>query len=258
MTLPAPAATGTGTAPLAMAGPHGRAAGARSQILKALLVWRKDLRIEWRNLDNLPAMFFFSLLVLVIFSFGFDFATASFQELGPGVLWVAFAFGGILAFGHAFALERDGDCIQGLMLAPIDGGTIYLGKMLASATSILIVEAALLPLSAVLFDYDLIGIAGPLSLVVAIHTIGFATIGTLFGAMTARTRRGDVLLPILVFSLSVPLMISAVRTTAAVLAREPLFGAAAGAAGSWLVMASIFDVVFLTAGYLTFEYILEE
>ena len=225
------------------------------EMSKALLVCRKDLRIEWRNLDNLPTMFFFSLLVLVIFNFGFDFATADFHQLGPGVLWVAFSFSGVLAFGHSFALERDGDCIQGLMLAPVDPGTIYLGKLTANCVSILIVEAALLPLSAVLFHFDLVPVAAPLCLVVLVHTIGFAANGTLFGAMTARTRRGDVLLPILLFSVSVPLMISAVQTTTSALAGKSIFG---GSSGTWLVMASIFDLVFITAAFLTFEYILEE
>ena len=227
----------------------------RREVAKALLLCRKDLRIEWRSLDNLPAMFFFSLLVLVIFNFGFDFANADFRLLGPGVIWVAFSFSGVLAFGHSFAIEREGECIQGLMLAPVDAGTIYLGKLLASCASILLVECALLPLSAVLFNYNLPAVAGPLTIVVLVHTIGFASNGTLFGAMTARTRRGDVLLPILLFSVSVPLMISAVKTTAAVLAGESIF---AGTPGTWLVMASIFDVVFITAAYLTFEYILEE
>ncbi len=218
-------------------------------------MWRKDLRIEWRNLDNLPAMFFFSLLVLVIFSFGFDFSTADFTHLGPGVLWVAFTFAGVLSFGHSFSLEQEGECIQGLLLAPVDPASLYLGKMMANVTSMLIVEAALLPLSAVLFDYGLGGILLPMIPVLLAHTLGFAAIGTLVGAMAVRTRRGDVLLPILVFSLSVPLMISAVKTTGAVLLGERLVG---GPAGAWLVMAIIFDLVFITAACLTFEFVLEE
>jgi heme exporter protein B len=222
---------------------------------KALTIFRKDLRIEWRNLDNLPAMFFFSLLVLVIFNFGFDFVNADFRDLGPGVLWVTFSFSGVLSFGHSFALERDGDCIFGLMLAPVDAGSIYLGKLLANLTSMLIVEGVVLPLCAVLFNYDVIAVAGPLALVVLVHTLGFAAVGTLFGAMTARTRRGDVLLPILLFSLSVPVMISAVKCTGAVLAGGSLF---AGESRTWLTMASVFDVIIVTAAFLTFEYVIEE
>jgi len=227
----------------------------RREIGKAIAVCGKDLRIEWRNLDNLPAMFFFSLLVLVIFNFGFDFATADFLLLGPGVLWVAFSFAGVLAFGHSFTLEREADCIQGLIIAPIDPGTLYLGKMLANLISMLLVEAVILPLCGVLFNFDLLEVLGKLSLVVLVHTLGFASVGTLFGAMTARTRRGDVLLPILLFSVSVPLMISAVKTTAAALGGD---ADPTGAARAWLIMAAIFDVVFLAASYLTFEYVIEE
>lgn len=225
------------------------------EIAGILRVFSKDLRIEWRNLDNLPSMFFFSLLVLVIFNFGFDFATADFAKIGPGVLWAAFSFAGVLAFGHSFALEREGECMQGLMLAPVDAGSIYLGKMLANLVTLFLVEAAVLPLCAALFNYDILPSLGTLALVVLVHTIGYCAVGTLFGAMTARTRRGDVLLPILLFSISVPLMISAVKTT----------GAALGAAGSlgdegrtWMTMACIFDIVFVTAAYLTFDYVIEE
>lgn len=222
---------------------------------KILIVLDKDLRIEWRNLDNLPAMFFFSLLVLVIFNFGFDFASADFIALGPGVLWVAFTFAGVLAFGHSFALERDGECIQGLRLAPVDPGTLYLGKMLANFISMVIVEAVLLPLCAVLFTERIMVNIDALAVIVLVHTLGFAAVGTLFGAMTARTRRGDVLLPILLFSVSVPLMISAVKSTGAVLDGASAFEEPSG---TWLVMALIFDVVFITAAFLTFEYIIEE
>jgi heme exporter protein B len=168
---------------------------------------------------------------------------------------VAFTFAGVLSFGHSFALERDADCIQGLRIAPLDMGTLYLGKLLANCLSMLMVEAVMLPLSALLFNVNLIPAAGRLAVVVLVHTLGFAAVGTLFGAMTTRTRRGDVLLPILMFSLSVPLMISAVKTTTSVLSAG---GVPDPRVPAWLTMACIFDVVFVTAAYLTFDYILEE
>jgi heme exporter protein B len=230
-------------------------AAAARELRKALAVCGKDLRIEWRNLDNLPAMFFFAVLVLVIFNFAFDFAAVDFRRVAPGVLWVAFAFAGVLSFGHSFTLEREAECIQGLRLAPVDGGTLYLGKLLANAVSMLLVEAVVVPLTAMLFNADLLPMAGRLAVIVLVHTVGFAAVGTLFGAMTARTRRGDVLLPILLFSLSVPLMISAVKTTSAALGNDAI---PASQASAWLVMACVFDLVFMTAAYLTFDYILEE
>lgn len=233
----------------------GLAAGLVREAFKALLVCEKDLRIEWRSLDNLPSMFFFALLVLVIFNFGFDFTTADFSQIGPGVLWVAFSFCGVLAFGHSFALEKETDGLQGLALAPIDPGTIYLGKTLANLVSMAIVEAVVLLLTAVLFNADILSAAGPLIVVAFTHTLGYAALGTLFAAMTARTRRGDVLLPVLLFGFSAPLMMSAVRATAAVLEGQGAYGERAAA---WVTMSLIFDLVFLTAGYLTFEHVIEE
>lgn len=226
-----------------------------SEISKILTLYAKDMRIEWRSLDNLPGMFFFSLLVIVIFNFGFDFAAFQFIDLGPGVLWVAFTFSGVLTFGHSFSLERESDCLQGLELTPMEPGSIFFGKFLANLTSMLIVEAIILPLAAVLFNTPLNAVFWKLGFVVLIHTIGFAAVGTLFGALTALTRRGDVLLPILVFSISIPLMTSAVKSTAAVLSTMPALKQAGNA---WLTMACIFDVIFITAAYLTFEYVIEE
>ncbi|MFQ5701197.1 MAG: heme exporter protein CcmB [Acidobacteriota bacterium] len=232
-----------------------RSSGFGHEIRKIFLLFAKDMRIEWRSLDNIPGMFFFSLLVIVIFNFGFDFAAFQFADLGPGILWVAFTFSGVLSFRHSFALERDSDCLQGLMLAPLDAGSLYLGKLLANITSMVIVEAMILPLAAVLFNTRLDTVFWDLGLVVLVHTVGFAAVGTLFGALTARTRRGDVLLPILLFSVSIPLMTSAVKTTAAIFSAQP---ALQRAATSWLTMASVFDVIFITAAYLTFEYVIEE
>ncbi len=229
--------------------------GVRAELARAALVAAKDLRIEMRSLDNVPAMFFFALLVLVILSFGFDFSTAKFSDVGAGVLWVAFVFPAVLSFGHAFALERDGECLSGLRLTPADAGTLYLGKLAANIVFMLAMEAAILPLSAVLFGYDLAPVLAPLAFVIAVHSVGFCAVGTLFGAMTARTRRGDVLLPILLFSVSVPLMLAAVRTTSAVLNGGGLWD---GLTKTWLVMTCLFDLVFTTAAWLSFQYLLEE
>ena len=223
--------------------------------MKILRICLKDLMIEWRSLDNLPSMFFFSLLVIVIFNFGFSLSGSRFEAVGPGVLWVAFVFAGVLSFGHSFAVEKDSDCMQGLRLAPVDPGSIFFGKMLANLITMLAVEALVLPLCMVLFNAALGGVFWRLTFVILVHTVGFTAVGTLFGAMAARTRRGDVLLPVLLFGTSMPLMISAVKTTAAALTTDPALDRAAGA---WLTMAVVFDVVFMTAAWLTFEYIIEE
>jgi heme exporter protein B len=219
----------------------------------AWAIWLKDLRLEWRTLDAISGMFFFALIVIVIFNFTFDFATVDFQELGPGVLWVTFTFAGILSLTHTFEIERENDCIQGLMLAPVEPGAIYLGKALSNITMILLAQAVLVPLSAVLFNFSLSGKIPGMALVLFVHTLGFAGVGTLLGALTARTRRGDVLLPIILFAVCVPIIISAVKTTGVVMAGRPLWEAR-----SWLGIAGSFDAILLGASFLTFEFVIEE
>jgi heme exporter protein B len=213
----------------------------------------KDLRLEWRTLDSLPAMFFFALLVLVIFNFTLDFTTTPFQELGPGVLWVTFTFSGILSLSHSFALEREEDCMQGLLLSPVQPGAIYLGKALSNLTMILVMQVILVPLTAVLFDFSLAGKVGAMLAVLVVHTLGFAGVGTLLGAITARTRRAEVLLPIILFAVCVPIIISAVKSTAVVMAGRPLTEAK-----DWLTIAGAFDAILITASFLTFEFVIEE
>lgn len=213
----------------------------------------KDLRLEWRTLDSLPAMFFFALLVLVIFNFTLDFTRTPFQELGPGVLWVTFTFSGILALSHSFTLEREEDCIQGLILSPAEPGAIYIGKTMSNMAMILVMEVILVPLSAVLFNFSLAGKIPSMILVLVVHTLGFAGVGTLLGAITARTRRGEVLLPIILFAVCVPIIISAVKTTALVMAGRPL-----AESRDWLTIAGAFDLILVGASFLTFEFVIEE
>jgi heme exporter protein B len=220
---------------------------------RAGAIWLKDLRLEWRTLDSISGMFFFSLLVLVIFNFTFDFTTLDFKDLGPGVLWVTFTFAGILALSHSFVIEKDGECMQGLLLAPIDPGAIYLGKMLSNLTMMLGVEVILVPLSSLLFNYPISGKLPQLAAVLGVSTLGFAGVGTLLGAMTSRTRRAEVLLPLLLFSICVPIIIAAVQTTKVVMRGSPLSDAR-----EWFIISIAFDAIFVTASYLTFEFVVEE
>jgi heme exporter protein B len=169
------------------------------------------------------------------------------------VLWVTFTFAGILSLSHSFEVERENECMQGLMLAPVDPGAIYLGKALSNITMILLAQAVLVPLSAILFDFSLAGKIPGIATVLFVHTLGFAGVGTLLGALTARTRRGEVLLPIILFAVCVPIIISAVKTTGIVMAGEPL-----SEARSWLGIAGSFDAILLGASFLIFEFVIEE
>lgn len=227
-----------------------------SWLRAAWLVGAKDLRLEGRTKDALSAMLLFSLIVLVVFNFAFDLTTV--RQLGaakllPGVLWTTFAFAGVIAFARSFELERRRGSLTALLLAPIDRGALFAGKALSNLTLLLALQALLLPLSAVFFDYDLLSVAAPLLLVVLLHTLGIAELGTLFAAVAARVGRGEALLAILLFPVSSPLFISAVECTSAVLEKRAL-----GTVRSWLLVALGFDVLYFLVALVTFEYVLEE
>jgi heme exporter protein B len=234
-------------------GPANRAPGF---LLASRLVAAKDLRMEWRTLESLSAMFLFSLVVLVVFNFAFDLATI--QRLGPpklvpGVLWITIAFSAIVRFTRSFQVEQRRDSLTALLQAPVDRGSIFLGKAAASLTLIWVLQAVLLPLSAVFFNFDLLAVLGPLLLVIAIHTVGLAELGTLFAAVASRVGRGEALLAILLLPMSAPLFLSAVRCSAAVLEGQSL-----GSVSQWLVLAVGLDFLYLFGALLTFEFVLEE
>lgn len=217
------------------------------------LVAAKDLRTEMRSREQALSLLVFALLVLVVFNFAFDFTIIDFLSLGPGILWVAFLFSGVLALNHSFRIEREQDRIEGILMAPIDRSAFYLGKVLATVLFMAVVEAVLVPLSAVLFNQSFGPRLGLMILALVLNTIGFAAVGTLFAAVTTQTRRSEVLLPLLLFPAAVPIALAAVRTTAAILAGRPFARYA-----HWVYMSGAYDLVFLAAAVLLFDYALQE
>lgn len=222
--------------------------------LKAVwaLVW-KDLVAEIRTREAIISMLVFSLLVIVMFNFAFEPGTEVIREMAPGILWVAFIFAGVLGLNKSFVSEKENDCIQGLLLSPVDRSAIYLGKMLSNVVFMSVVEAIALPAFAVFFNYRVIPILPQLILVVFLATVGFASVGTLFSAMSVNTRARDVMLPLLMFPVVVPVLIAAAKTTGKILASRP-----AAEYASWMKILLAFDVIFIVASVLTFEYVLEE
>lgn len=220
------------------------------------IVASKDLRLEGRTLDAISAMAVFSLIVLTVFNFAFDLTTlrsVGAPKLVPGILWTTFAFAGIIAFARSFQTEKFRDSLTALVLSPVDRGALYAGKAVANLVLVLVLQAALLPLSAIFFDYDLLAVAAPLLFVVLLHTLGIAELGTFFAAIAVRVGRGEALLATLLFPVASPLMISAVKCTTAVLEGKPL-----GAVKHWLLVAAGFDVLYFLVALLTFEYVLED
>src|SRR5215212_5826644 len=210
---------------------------------KLLALYWKDLLAEARTREVVTASLVFSLMVLVLFNFAFDLRVENAQAVAPGVLWVTFTFAGVLALGRAFAREQDRGTLEGLLLSPVDRGALYLAKLLANATFMLVVEAISLPAFVGLFNREL---DWPLAIaVVLLGTLGFAGLGTLLAAMAASTRAREVMLPLLLFPLSVPVLIATVKATG-----QALGGGDEG--HPWLGLLAAFDAIFLAISFLVF------
>jgi len=212
------------------------------------ILW-KDIRCELRSKQTWTGMGLFALLMLVIFNFAFDLRVDNKAAIAPGVLWVAFVFASLLGLGRTIAAEREKGSMDRLLLCPVDRKAIYLAKLLGNLLFIGVVEIVALPVYAALFNVPLF--AGALLPIVLLGTLGVATIGTLFSAMAAATRARELLLPVLVFPLIVPVVISAVRATGSLIVAAPN-------EPPWLGLIAAFDVIFLSISMLMFEFVIEE
>ena len=215
------------------------------------MAW-KDLLVERRSKETLNALLFFSLALLFVFQFALGPDRERLAAVLPGLLWLGFILSGVLGLGRAFLVERENDCWEGLLLTPGDKSAIYLGKLAGSVTLMLVVEALVLGLFVVFFNVDLGPSLPGLALVIALGTLGVAAVGTLFAAMTAQVRARELLFPVLLLPVLVPVLLGTVKVTEALLLGEPLAGVA-----HWLRLLVAADVVYLAVGLLTFDVILE-
>ncbi len=213
------------------------------------LVVRKDLMVEVRSLEVLSTTLFFAVTVVLIFAFGLVKEGAPLDDVAAAILWIAVAFSGTLALGRTFERERQADTLRALLLAPADRPAIYAGKLAGILLLLAAVEAVLVPLVGLFFQAPVFAVAGPLAALLAAGTLGFAAVGTLFAAMLVRARSRDVLLPVLLYPMTVPVMIAGVRGTAALFQATPDHGVAQ----FWLALLVFFDVVFVTLALWTFE-----
>lgn len=216
----------------------------------ASIIW-KDLRIELRTREAFSASFVFSVLVLVIFNFTMDLTGDEARKFGAAFLWVAFAFAGVLSLNRSFALEKEDGGVHALLLSPADRGGVFLGKFAANTLFMFLTELFVVPLFAVFFNVGfgdrLLVLAG----VLVLGTIGFTSVGTLFSAIAVHTRMREVMLPILLLPITIPVLLAAVETTAFALG-------ASGEASFWFKLLIVYDVVFVTASFMVFEYVLQE
>lgn len=224
-----------------------------SYLGKILAITYKDVLFELRSREAILSMLMFSLLVVVIFSFTFDPGSTFVFEASPGIIWVAIIFSGVIGLNRSFFYEVDKGSLHGILLAPVDRGVLYFGKVLSNFLFMSFVEIFTLPLFAILFRLDLLPGLVPLATIIVMATLGFAAIGTLFSAMSVNTKTRDVMLPILLFPVFVPVILAAVNATGSVLRQEGW-----AAIGDWLKLLLAFDVIFLALSYLLFDYVVEE
>jgi heme exporter protein B len=212
----------------------------------------KDIVIEMRSKESISSMLMFGILVLVIFMFAFEGSGLDKSLIGAGELWVAYSFAAILGLNRSLAMELDNDCLQGLLLAPLGRGALYLGKVASNFTFMIIAEFIVLPVFFILnnlsFDQRFLAIAG----ISILGTLGMAAVGTILSTISANTRMKEVMLPILQIPLTVPVVIAAAEATSQILNKEtPEISA-------WLTILAGFSIVYLVISYLVFEFAVEE
>jgi len=222
-------------------------------LAKIWAVFRKDLLIELRTKDSLNAMLFFGIVVLVIFNFALESIRESIRMAVPGVLWVAFAFSGTLGLNRMFASEKENSCLQGLLMIPMDRGVLYLGKMLAASVFMLFTEVTIFLFTTIFFNLTVWGEIPYLALVFLIGTLGFTSVGTLLSAVSVNTKMREVLLPLILFPVVLPILVNAVGATNIILNTVEY-----GALKLPLTIMTVFTIVFTTLSYLLFEYVLED
>jgi heme exporter protein B len=220
------------------------------------IVWTlllKDLRVEWRQRETLASICVFGILVVFLFDFAFGPSGEESLRLLPGVLWIAFAFAGILGFNRAFAAERENSCLDGLKLTPIDPGLIYLAKLAACFVFLAIAEAVIIIAVSLWYDFSFLPSIKWFTLIVFLGTLGYVAVGVTFGAVAANTRMREVMLPVLQFPVIVPIFIAAIEATSGALR-----GDSSSQFTGWIRLLTVFGVIFTVLSFLLFEYVLEE
>jgi heme exporter protein B len=224
----------------------------RSTYFQAIgaIVW-KDLVAELRSRELLSAMLVFALLVILIFNFAIELEPKLRSTITPGVLWVTFSFAGTLGLNRSMAVEKDRGCLDGLLLVPVDRSAIYFGKALSNLVFILIVALIVLPVYSLLYNINLF-VPG-LLLVVLLGSVGYVTVGTLLSSMAVQTRTRDVLLPVLLFPVIVPVLLAAVKASGGFLQNL-----SAELIRPWLNILIAYDIIFTAVAFMVFDFIVEE
>ena len=220
------------------------------------LIWilaAKDLQIEYRSRQAFLTTLFFALLILIIFNFAFDPGSQSTREAAPGILWVALLFPGVIQLNRSFQAEAEEGTMQGLILTPVDRGLLFLGKFVANWLFLVVIDLIILVAFVIFYNFGFTPGLLWILLLMVLASAGFTAVGTVFAAMLSSVQGRDVLLPVLLFPVIVPIILAAVNATREVLIHQEL-----GAFFSWIQILIAFDVIFLAAGYLVFDYVIGE
>jgi heme exporter protein B len=214
------------------------------------IIW-KDLVAELRSRELFGAMLVFALLVILIFNFALELDIRTRETVTSGVLWVTFAFAGTLGLNRSMAVEKDQGCLDGLLLVPVDRSAIYFGKVIGNLVIMLLVEAIVLPLYSVLYNINLF--QPGLLAVILLGSIGYVAVGTLLSSMAVHARTRDMLLPILLFPVVLPVLVSAVKAS-----NGFLQGFEMSEIWPWLNLLIVYDVIFIAIAFMVFDYVVEE
>jgi heme exporter protein B len=214
------------------------------------IIW-KDLAAELRSRELLSAMLVFALLVILIFNFALELDASARSTVTSGVLWVTFAFAGTLGLNRSMAMEKDRGCLDGLLLAPVDRSAIYFGKAIGNLIFMLVVEVVVLPVYSVLYNVNLF--KPGLLLVILLGSIGYVAVGTLLSSMAVQSRARDMLLPILLFPLTIPVLIAAVKASGNFLEGLPMTEI-----WPFLNLLIVYDLIFIAVSFMVFDYVVEE
>jgi heme exporter protein B len=208
--------------------------------------------LELRRRESLLTMFFFGTLLLFVFHFSFDLAPDRMVEMAPALLWLAFLFTGTLGLAQLFEAERGNHCLDALLLSPMDRGAFFVAKTCFNLILMVLVEIVVIPLFWILFNLSSWNLVPELFVVVLLGTVGFCVLGTLLSAVTLKARAKELLLPLILFPLMVPVILATIRCMEAVLRNGEL-----GDALPWLRLLVGFDVIFLVVGVLIFDWVIE-
>ncbi len=216
------------------------------------IVW-KDFTAERRTKANFNAVVFMAVLTLLMFGFALGPDTEALRDVAGGVVWLTILFSGVLSFNRSYEQELEGGALDALLLYPGQRRSIFIGKLIANLAFVLLVEVVMIPLATILYDLQLFHVVVPVAGILLLGTVGFVTLGTFYAAMASRVRAREVLLPLLLFPMLIPLLVGAVEATTALLSGDVM-----GDSRVWVRLLIIFDVIFILVSLWAFDYVIEE